>query len=240
MLYLFHGADISHAREKAGDLAESLRHKRPDAAFVRVSEDTFSREVLEELVETQGLFVRKCIVLLEAIAASDRCDILLEFLPRVAESENIFIAVEGTLSKPVLAAYKKHAQEVREVKERAIQNQQREVFNVFSLADSLAQKNTLALWSGYLAARRAGIEPEAIAGTLFWQLKALMLAKSASSADAAGLKPFVFSKAKRAALHFSDDELKTAACSLVTIYHEAHRGGAPLEHALERWCLMRH
>lgn len=239
MLYLFHSTDISRAREKARGLAESLRRKRPDAAFVRVSEDTFSREALEELVETQGLFVRKCIVLLEAIAASDRYDILLEFLPRVAESENIFIAVEGAIPKPALAAYEKHAHEVREVKELATKNEKREAFNVFSLADALAQKNTLALWSGYLAARRAGIEPEAIAGTLFWQLKALVLAKGTASAEEAGLKPFVFSKARRAAAHFSGGELNAALCSLVTIYHEAHRGGAPLEYALEGWCLMR-
>ena len=82
-----------------------------------------------------------------------------------------------------------------------------------------------------------GIEPEAIAGTLFWQTKSIAIANLASSASSSGLSPFVFSKSKKYANNYSKSEISELNSKLITMYHDAHRGMNDLELSIESFLL---
>lgn len=237
MLYLFHSSDITLARAKAQALLATLHVKKPDAALVRFDSENVSPPALLELTQTQGLFVQKCIVYLDALSNAEEPDMLWETLDALASSENIFILVEKTPKKDLLTLFEKAATEVREITVRGTRAPARAPENPFAIADVFLEKNSVRLWMAYLRLLGAGLLPESLLGTLFWQVKALLLAKSARSAEEAGLKEFPFSKAKHAAGKFTEAELRAHAEELVTLYHEAHRGAFSLERGLERWCL---
>lgn len=237
MLYLFHSSDITLARAKAQALLATLRVKKPDAALVRFDGENVSPPALLELAQTQGLFVQKCIVLLDTLSNAEEPDMLWETLGALASSENIFILVEKTPKKDLLKRFEKTATEVREIIVRGARAPARAPENPFAIADAFLEKNGARLWAVYLRLLDMGLLPESLLGTLFWQVKVLLLAKSARSAEEAGLKAFPFSKAKQAAGKFTEAELRARAEELVTLYHEAHRGAFSLERGLERWCL---
>ena len=79
--------------------------------------------------------------------------------------------------------------------------------------------------------------PEEIHGMLFWQVKSMILAVSSKTAGEAGLNPFVFRKSLSFAKNFTEEELKNLSARLVSIYHDARRGGDELAIALEKFVL---
>ncbi len=237
MLYLFHSSDITLARAKAQALLATLRSKKPDAAFVRFDGENVSLPALLELAQTQGLFVQKCIVLLDTLSNTEDPEAFWGTLGTLASSENIFILVEKTPKKDLLKLFEKTATEVREIAVRGARALARAPENPFAIADALLEKKGARLWAVYLRLLDAGILPESLLGTLFWQVKVLLLARSARNAEEVGLKAYPFSKAKSATEKFTEAELRAYAEELVSLYHEAHRGAFSLERGLERWCL---
>jgi len=65
----------------------------------------------------------------------------------------------------------------------------------------------------------------------------MLLAHTSSTADEAGLNPFVYQKAKQGTRKYSPEELKQLSSSLVSLYHDARRGKHGLDEALERFVL---
>jgi hypothetical protein len=65
----------------------------------------------------------------------------------------------------------------------------------------------------------------------------LRLAERTKSAEEAGQKPFVYSKAKRALSAFKEGELDSISRDLLSIYHDGHLGKRDIDLALERWVL---
>ena len=108
---------------------------------------------------------------------------------------------------------------------------------MFAMADALASRDSFRLWSLYRDAIDLGKVPEEIHGILFWQVKSLLMASRAETPGDAGLAPFVFTKAKRALSHFSNEDLTKMAKNLVSIYHDAHRGLCDFEAKLEIFTL---
>ncbi len=236
MLYLIHGSDRPKILAKASELVENLKKRKPDASVFTMTDDDTSLSQLEELVSSQGLFENKYVVLLKNLfSRKDNVDALLELLPRVGSSENVFIFVEGILSKPVLKIFKECAEQIQEYS--TDKKECKPAFNIFSLADALGARDRKTLWVMYQKAVRSEASPEELSGILFWQIKNLMLARQSASARAAGLNPFVFGKAKRFGRNFSQDELTKIASKLITLYHDAHRGLADFETGLERFVL---
>jgi hypothetical protein len=157
------------------------------------------------------------------------------------ESTNIFILVEGKVNAELKKAFEKSAEKVVECEEeRGAGGREgggkgnKEEFNIFALADAVGQRDSFKAWSLYRQAVDAGTPPENIIGTIFWQLKSMILASEASSASEAGLSPFVFSKAKKAATKYSSPELHDLTKKFVTLYHDGHRGEVDLESGVER------
>ncbi|MEI8249016.1 MAG: hypothetical protein WCG07_00785 [Candidatus Taylorbacteria bacterium] len=239
MLYVFHGTDIQKSVTKAHTLIDSLRTKRPDATFVTVEAKDWSPSVIEEHIGGQGLFSNKYIVFLDRVSEhADAQDMLTEYIPALKESTNIFIVLENKTPAELKKKFEAHADKVVVTDEPAKAGWGNSgEFNVFALADAVGERNSFKAWSVYREAIGAGLEVESIIGTLFWQVKSMILALNGKSAADTGLTPFVYSKAKKACGNYSRDELYALLENLILIYHDSHRGLVDGELAVEQVCL---
>ena len=89
----------------------------------------------------------------------------------------------------------------------------------------------------YQKTKIKNIPPEEVSGIIFWQLKVMFQALNSKSASEAELKPFVFNKTKGYLKNYSEAELKQMSSNLISIYHEARRGGLEFNLALEKFIL---
>lgn len=234
MLYVFYGSDTKKVADKAMKLVADLLKKKPDAQVFTFEEDV-SEMHIDELIEARGLFVEKHIVVLkQPFLKEETKNAVLEKLERFAQTENIFIVVEGKLLAPEKKKLEKHAEKIEE---HVRKEEVKEYFNVFQLGDALGERNKRELWSGLMRALRAGNEPESLHGTLHWAVRSMLAAGNSGSPEEAGQKPFVYSKFKRYAKNFKEGELSKLSRELITLYHESRRGKYDLETALERWVL---
>jgi DNA polymerase III delta subunit len=235
MLYVFHGTDASKATHKAKALIDSLRAKKPDAAFVYIDSEHWHGSIIEEHLGGQGLFSNKYIIQLDRLTENDEAkETLPDFVEAMQESANIFIVSEGKLPADLKKAFEKHAEKVVEVADAATAKKQE--FNVFALGDAFGARDRAKSWYLYREAIDRGIEPENVIGTLFWQAKSIAASKEASTAAEAGLSPFVFTKSKRYAGNFSNEGIRHVLGELIRLYHDGHRG-ADLELGLESFLL---
>ena len=236
MLYVLYGNDTDKVFAKANALVESLLQKKPDASLVKVSNETFEDSHLLEWVHEQGLFAQKCIVQFTRVFEDKGAkEAVLDSLKEIAESPNIFVMIEGTLDAKTLKKLEKHATKVQEFS--STEKAGKQSFNTFALTDALGERNKKQLWVLYNQALMSGSVPEELHGILFWQVKSMLLAECSGSAQASGLKPFVFNKAKRFAKNYTLPELQQLSHDLVTLYHDARRGKGEFETKLEVFLL---
>ncbi len=243
VLYVFHGSDTHVAITKASSLVNSLRAKKPDASYVRVEAGNWASSIIEEHLGGQGLFSNKYIIFLDRVTEnSDAKEVLPTFVSAMNESQNIFVVVEGKINTELKKAFDKSAEKVVECEKDSIVAGKKvsgvkDEFNIFALADAVGQRDAFKAWSIYRQAIDSGIEVESIVGTIFWQIKSIILAKTSSTAGEAGLNPFVFGKTKRYSVNFSAEELDRWSKNIITLYHDGHRGKVDLELAMERFLL---
>jgi DNA polymerase III delta subunit len=236
MLYVFHGSDRNTVADRTQRFVDALLTKRPGAQVFSFDETSIDLRELDALTDASGLFVEKHIILLKGVyAVPEHRASLLERLPSFAASTNIVVVREDKLLKEQQREFERVAHNIEE--HTSGSSRKRSEFNVFALTDALSAKDRRLLWVGYVQARRAGLSPEHIAGTLHWGIKALLAAKRSATVQESGLKPGVYERCSRAAQHFSLNELTHASHSLVGLYHDAHRGLGDLDLALERWCV---
>ena len=97
--------------------------------------------------------------------------VFLEYVEVVAASPNVFIILEGKLTKDILKKFEKHAEKVQEFEETAAQKlakaKGKDRFNVFSLAEALGKRDRRNLWVLYRRALDEDIAPEEIHGHFF-------------------------------------------------------------------------
>jgi len=242
MIYLLHGADTDKSRLKMHELADSLKKKKPDAAYFKMDAEHWNQAELEEYCGGQGLFENKFIIVLDHLMDDeDIAPVLLEQIDVISASPNVFIVLEGKLDKNSLKKFEKSAEKVQEFEETAAQKmataKSKERFNVFSLAEALGKRDRRNLWVLYRRALLENISPEEIQGTLFWQAKSIALARQAKSAKEAGMKEFPFSKAKGYASNFSEKESAALLDRLVHISHDSRRGLSDISLSLEELTL---
>jgi DNA polymerase III delta subunit len=235
MLYVFHGSNTPLSSHKASALIASLRTKKTDASYVRIEAGQWSPSIIEEHLGGQGLFSNKYIIFLDRVTEnSEAKDGLVESVSVMQESPNIFIVLEGKVNAELTKAFEKHAEKIVVSDMGAPTGAPKEEFNIFALADAVGSRDSFKAWTMYRQAIDRGTEPENIIGTIFWQLKSMMLAAHSSSASESGLSPFVFSKAKKAAGYYSTDELRELTRKFITLYHDGHRGKVNMELGAER------
>ncbi len=236
MIYFYFGSDRQAIQKKTKATFEALRKKKPDASFVVLNGENMSLSDLEAISSSQGLFEKKIVAKLSDILSNkDLSDDVLKLLPQMKASENIIVWGEAELNKPVLEKIKKNAEKIEEfnLKNKEVKKE----FNIFALSDALGARDRKKLWYLIVEALRNGSAPEEIHGTLWWQLKCIKLADIASTAEEAGLKPFVFGKAKGFARNWPKDALDQTLNRFVDMYHDAHRGECDFEVSLERFAL---
>lgn len=237
MIYLIYGEDRIKAREKMHKVVDSLRVKKPDASLFKMDSDDFSVVRLEELALGRGLFEQKYIVVLDSVFENKEAkDVVMEKIKDIGVSENIFIILEGKLDKKTVTKIEKSAEKVQEfVIEKS--SKKKEEFNMFALTDAIGGRDRKKAWVLFQQAVAGGTSAENIHGTIFWGVKSMILAGGAKTAKEAGLNPFVFNKSVSFAKNFDDGELENISSQLITIHHEARRGGTNLGVALETFIL---
>ena len=107
----------------------------------------------------------------------------------------------------------------------------------FEFTDALGRRDKKGLWVLYQDALAEQVPAEEVHGMFFWQAKSMLLARLYTTADEAGMKPYPFQKARECARNYKDGELEVILETLVTIYHEAHRGNTDFFVALEKFIL---
>jgi len=234
MFYFIYG-DMQKAVAKAKTMVDALVTKQPDAGRFRLDSEHWSDAEFQEFLGGQGLFSARYIVELRRVfERDDISDVVMGMLKELEASPNVFIWVEPKVSAADLKKIEKHAAKVQECKEAATKTKPE--YNLFSLADALGGRDKKRLWTGYIdALENAAVEE--IHGVLFWQVKSMLLATRAKSAEDAGMKSFPFNKAQRFAKNFSYDELVKLSSDMLAVSHEARRGHHTFSIALERLLL---
>jgi len=95
------------------------------------------KECSRTFVGAVSLFGEKTLYIIDTLSGkTEMYDALIENLEAFASSDNTFVVIEGALLAPQKKKFQKHAETMEEYKAVAT-----ELFNVFSMADSLARKD---------------------------------------------------------------------------------------------------
>lgn len=231
MYVVFYGSDRVKVRDGATEYIDA--NLPTDGTLTTIDAVDFELGQLSDALGASSLFGgSEWFVLDTPSANADFTEAVNSSLSELAESGNMFVILEGSLLAPAKKKYEKYSAEVSEfTAEKA------DRFNSFALAEALAGKDKRKLWVLLQEARLEGLREEEIVGMLWWQLKALRLAKLTKSATEAGMKDFPYNKAKRALSKFSEGEVERLSQSLLELYHAGHAGMRDMDVALEEWAL---
>ncbi len=231
MLYVYFGNDAPRVRQKAFSFIHTLT--KGEVIATHITHENYEQGMITDFAEGSSLFGGRHVVVIDTVSE----DVLvfeqvLELLPLMEDSVNHFVLIEGTLRAPDKKKIHAHTKKVEEITGEA-----KEKFNAFLLTDAFLRKDKKSLWLLLMEAWSAGVSNEEIIGILFWQVKILRLVEKTESAEEAGQKPFVYSKAKRALSSFKKGELDACSRNLLSIYHDGHQGKVDTSRALEKWTL---
>ncbi|MDO8603875.1 MAG: hypothetical protein Q7K40_00450 [bacterium] len=234
MLNVIYGKDREKGRARfrllRGEILKNCGEERT------VIEGEITKEFLHGAAASQGLFSDKILFVFDCVFdKKTEQETLLEHANELRLSQNIFLVFEPELDKKIGDDIKATSAEVEEFALKKVDY--RPDFNIFSLGDALGKRNKKELWVLYQEALTNGLSAEEISGTLFWAVKNIALMKSAKEGDDAGISPFVAKKSRDFAKNYTADEIQNLSRALVTSYHEAHRGGEPMDIAIERFIL---
>ncbi|MDP2705203.1 MAG: hypothetical protein U1D31_02550 [Patescibacteria group bacterium] len=236
MIYFFYGKNTKALRTKLHVFIDVLLGKKPDASVVFIDKNSWSEEKFENLIEAQGLFSEKNIIVLDSLFEEKEIEpALTRTLSSLKQSKNIFVIIEKAPSSVLRSRIEKSSEKTQFFDISDEKDEKKP--NVFSLTDAVSQGDRRKAWVLYEKFIRQGVSAEEIHGALFWQIKALSLSLTSKTAVEAGLHPFVFSKSKTAAVKQGKQKTEEMLSSLVRMYHESRRGGEGLEDALELFIL---
>jgi len=233
MLYFIHGQS-QKVFQKAESMVASLLAKRPDAVVWKLEREHLLNGKLAEFIGGQSLFAIKYIVTMSRVLEdADTADIAMDCLKEIHESENVFIwAEEKVLAKP-LAKIEKVSEKIQFFEPKV---KTEVVPNIFDLAAAFADRDKKRAWILYVEALQH-FSAEEIYGTLWWQVKMMLLAQSTKTASEAGVKDFPYSKARGFLRKYKEGEVTELARNLVATYHQSRLDGEDLELKLEKLIL---
>ena len=222
MFYLFTGNDFDN--KKKAFSRELERFSDFDQVFVSLQE--FSPSFLESYIDSQSLFGKKSVIVLDGVLEiPENMDYIFKKVKDFDNSENIFIFLEGEMKKTDLKKIEKKVKNIN-IFEKTEKKEQK--FNVFSITDSFNRKDKKNTWVLMQKALKSDIPAMDVANILIWSIKNLILAKGKRGTDAdikkSGLNPYVFKKALGFSGKWSEDELQKALQNIVFLYHDDRRG----------------
>ena len=231
MLHVYYGADRTRVRNQAADFA--TQNLPPDGTQTIIDAQNYAPGVVADALGATSLFGGEEWFLFDTPSTeADFADEVKTNLKEMAESENVFIVLEGALLAAAKKTFTKHAATIEEFAATKAER-----FNTFAIADALTARDRRKLWVLLQEARLEGLAPEEIIGVLWWQVKSLRLAELTKSANEAGMKDFTYNKAKRALTKFKPGEVLALSYSLMSLYHDGHSGVRDINLALEQWIL---
>ncbi len=234
MLHIIYGNERGKSRARFRVLRNEALKKC--GAEQMVQEGSISRIFFEEATASQGLFGETTLFVFDNVfGLKEDQEILIGSVDALVASPNHFLVFELEFNKDTTTALSKTSATLEEYSVKKPDT--RPAFNIFSLGDALGKRNKKDLWVLYQSALTEGFEPEEVCSTLFWAVKNMALMKDAPVGNDRGVSPFVASKARGFAKNYSQKEIEDCSRALVMAYHEAHRGGEPMEVALERFIL---
>jgi DNA polymerase III delta subunit len=228
MLSVFYGTDRTAVRDAA-----HTEYQKLGLTPTVIEESTYVAGAVASAVGASSLFGGSECFLLDTPSGEEEFETeVLGSLKELAASTNVFIILEGALLADAKKKYGKHATTIEEFTATKAER-----FNSFTLAEALAKKDKKNLWVLLQEANAAGLRPEEIIGMIWWQLKALRLAKLTRTAEEAGMKDYPYKKAKQSLGLFKDGEVEQLSRTLLVLYHDAHQGKRDMDLALEEWVL---
>ncbi len=236
MLYVLHGENIEKREKKLKSLVATLLEKKPDAEMFSLDEDNWNLDKLNELIESAGLFSRNYIVVLKRLwNFTDSKDIVKKALIKIQESPHVFILIEDKLLAKDINTLSKRAVKIQEFNESS--KKEKEEFNVFSFTDSLGERRRGKAWTLFQSALLDGKDVSELHSLSVWLFKTITLASNTKNAKEAGLKPFVYGKAKKFLNNYSKEEIRENYFHLIKILHEERRGNTPIAISFEKFIL---
>ena len=219
MLIVITGDDVAKISYEAKTLVSALQKKQPDADLIEIDDTEKDLDsALASLSGAVGMFFSKSLVWIHNVLPNkDNEAAIKRNLSTLAESESVFIFSEPNLPKSIQNNLQKLSVTIHDYSLST--KSKKDDFNVFALAKSLIKYDRKALWVGLQDAKRSGVEAENIYGVLWWQVKTIIQAKSATSAAEAGLKPYSYKQAMAARLSVTD--AKDMAIKLISAQYKA-------------------
>lgn len=194
MLYIFCG-DRYAAREQCRAFADGCKKKRVDAEYIYFSPDAMEQS-LEVLLSRQGLFENKYIVFCNEVLSDSKCNkCILENTDAYIKSQHMFIMFEPGLSVKDEKYFDKKGGTVKRFQEKPKQEDSKMLFSFLDVFLRQNKQKTLAEFHKILLKNESA---EAVLNILLWQLRMLTLVSKTKSATEAGIKPFVYTKSKKA------------------------------------------
>ncbi len=203
------------------------------AATFRLEAENFSQSAWQEAVASQSLFGEVKLVVVDYVSEIKGSeDIIKKSLKEIAKSPDGYYFIEPGEKTAVAKLVKPLADKVKTVEEKVVTKDP--TYNVFGLTDKLLTRDRQKLWLAYQEALASGLQAEEMFWPLWWQVKNLLLVKTAGPKDKLPLKPFVLSKAKSGAAKFTLRELDQLAQDLITLYQDAKIDRANFTLGLEK------
>lgn len=206
MIYILFGGDTKNKGLYTKELT-----KNNEVCFI--SSNLLNKDMILSYALNINLFGESPIIITENILNDDLVMFSQEDLLLLKESKTTFIFKEDKLTAIDQKKYKKYA-EIKNFEEK--KSFVPEKFNTFSITDAFAKRDKINAWIMYNHGIENGVQPEALAGILFWKIKTMILNGSQA---------------------FNKDELKQQSSNIVSIYHRAHRGEVDLSLSLEQFIL---
>jgi DNA polymerase III delta subunit len=177
-----------------------------------ISEQELQDREISDLVSVQtDLFGGKFLYVIHDLARElDLKNLLSDY----AESENIFVFSEATITKKIKNAFEKHNAIIQDFGKEVVKKEHK--FNSFLLADALGERNKKKLWI-LLQEALKNTSAEEIHGILFWQIKNLLMVLGSNSNP--GMHDFVYKKNQRFAQKWNKEELIDLSHRLVSVFH---------------------
>lgn len=231
MFHLFTGSDRTATKDALTRFIEEYLPR--EAVLTTIDGNEYESGRLSDALGANSLFGGVQWFVIDTPSANDGLkNEVSESLGELAESENVFLILEGQMLAPERKKYEKRAERVT-----VVEAKKQARFDMFTVTEALASRDRRRLWILVQEARLEGARDEEIIGLLWWQLKTLRLAALAQRPEEVGMKSYPFEKAKRALMQFPNEQVIERSQSLLELIHQARAGQRDIDIAFEEWIL---
>jgi len=205
MIYILYGEDIKNKTLYTKELAQNR-----EIFFITPKNE--NKEVIMSYLG-ESLFGCQNIVVLEDVLKEGKISFSVKELTLLKESDTVFVFKEDKLSVLDQKKYKNYS-EIKNFELKKTPTDQK--FNIFKITDAFERRDKMTTWKLYNQSISFGIEPEAIAGALFWKIKTMILTGTR---------------------FFNKQELMLFSSRIVSLYHRSHKGESDFVIGVEQFIL---